>query len=452
MGEERCACGYATAPLYLCRNCGADYLRFVGDPDEGPLRPSAVASEGPEWMLYDYSRFESVGDGEEDDPEDDEEPEPGRQRGRQPTQMRKRPVLQGSFDVATLAFSAQETDYPLRVTLAPARTQCLCCGGTAGSRNVVTPVALGTSAAVKVIGEGLVEALSEANRHRSGHDGKERLLVFSDSRQDAAHQARFILFASRYDRMRRHLVQILAREGPISIQRAVEFLGEVGVREHDNPDAPQEHDSWIPDELLQRIRVWEEAPLLDDIAVNAGYRATLINLGLVCIAYHRLDEYVQARGAEIAEQLGVSLEHLAYLCRCLLDEMRTRGCLSRELLRYHPLHPRCPEYMRAAEWERRVKTPQGYAATTSGSPIAFMDAAEVVSGVRLHNPWRRPRAGGRGPSLERVCRHLLERLGGITPDADHIVALLEFLQRGSFVSRGRPLRRTRGDAFAAGQR
>ena len=433
MGEERCACGYATAPLYLCRNCGADYLRFVGDPNEGPLRPSAVTSEGPEWMLYDYSRFESVGDGEEDGTEEDEEPEPGRQRGRQPTQMRKRPVLQGSFDVTTLAFSAQETDYPLRVTLAPARTQCLCCGGTAGSRNVVTPVALGTSAAVKVIGEGLVEALSEANRHRSGHDGKERLLVFSDSRQDAAHQARFILFASRYDRMRRHLVQILAREGPLSIQRAVELLGEVGVREHDNPDAPQEQDRWIPDELLQRIRAWEEAPLLDDIAVNAGYRATLINLGLVCIAYHRLDEYVQARGAEIAEQLGVSLEHLAYLCRCLLDEMRTRGCLSRELLRYHPLHPRCPEYMRAAEWERRVKTPQGYAATTSGSPIAFMDAAEVVSGVRLHNPWRRPRAGGRGPSLERVFRHLLERLGGITPDADHIVALLEFLQRGSFL-------------------
>ncbi len=95
----------------------------------------------------------------------------------------------------------------MRATLVPARTRCLCCGGTAGSRNVITPVGLGTSAAVKVLGEGLVESLAEGNRNRPGHDGKERLLVFSDSRQDAAHQARFIIFASRYDRMRRRLVE-----------------------------------------------------------------------------------------------------------------------------------------------------------------------------------------------------------------------------------------------------
>ena len=34
MGEEKCsACHHDTAPLYLCRNCGADYLRLVGDPE-----------------------------------------------------------------------------------------------------------------------------------------------------------------------------------------------------------------------------------------------------------------------------------------------------------------------------------------------------------------------------------------------------------------------------------
>jgi len=45
--------------------------------------------------------------------------------------------------------------YPLKVTMVPARTRCVCCGGTAGSWNVITPVSLGTSAAVKVVGEGL---------------------------------------------------------------------------------------------------------------------------------------------------------------------------------------------------------------------------------------------------------------------------------------------------------
>jgi len=47
--------------------------------------------------------------------------------------MRGRPVLHGSFDPATMAFSTDEADYPLPVLLAPARTRCLCCGGLAAA-------------------------------------------------------------------------------------------------------------------------------------------------------------------------------------------------------------------------------------------------------------------------------------------------------------------------------
>lgn len=445
MGEERCECGYKTAPLYLCRNCGADYLRFVGKATDAPLQPSALAGDEPEWMLYDASRFEiSL---EEDDEADDEEQEqqfakgntaslPRSRQGnqRQPKQMKKRPILQGSFDISTLAFSSDTNAYPWRVTLAPARNRCLCCGGTAGSRNVITPVALGTSAAVKVLSEGLVEALAQANCHQPNHDGKERLLVFSDSRQDAAHQARFIVFSSRYDRMRRRVVQLLKQQGPLPLQRMVELLGDAGVREHDNKYAPTEQNAWLTDETLQRIRAWEEAPLLDEIAVNAGYRATLMNLGLVQIDYHRLGEYVQARGAEIARQLSVSSEELEFVCRCLLNEIRNRGCLSREMLRYHPAHPSCPAYMRAAEWERRVKQPQGYALSNREQPVAYLDSALVPFGIKLNNPWRKPKAGGRGPSIERILKHLLSRFDGVEATEEHMVELLEFLQLGSFLT------------------
>jgi hypothetical protein len=48
--------------------------------------------------------------------------------------------------------------------------------------------------------------------------------------------------------------------------------------------------------------------LLDELAVNAGYRATLMNLGLVQVKYHHLDEYVQTNGLEIAKILGISQE------------------------------------------------------------------------------------------------------------------------------------------------
>lgn len=439
MGEEQCsACGHKTAPLYLCRNCGADYLRFVEDKDNGSedckaltLRPSALPNERSEWLLYEPGRFDAVGEEIETDDTDAPSPESQGRGHRRPKQIRQRPVMSGSFDPKTLAFSPKAGDYKYRIMLVPARTQCLCCGGTAGSRNVITPVSLGTSAAVKVMGEGLVEALAEANRNHKDHDGKERLLVFSDSRQDASHQARFIIFASRYDRMRRRLMQLLEREATLTLQRTVEFLGDEGCREHDNPCAPDGDDVWLSDDTRRRVRAWEEAPLLDEIAVNAGYRATVVNLGLVQVAYDRLEEYVEKCGAPLCDKLKINQNHLAYICRCLLDEMRVRGCLSREMLRYHPAHALCPDYVRAAQWERRVKQPKGYALASGQhpAPLAFMENAAVPMGITVNNFWRRPKGGGKGPSFERMLRHLLAQFGGIEPKVEDALALVGFLMK-----------------------
>lgn len=431
MGEERCECGHATAPLHLCRSCGADYLQLVGDAEPASMRPGGPGAVGLEWMVYEPARFEGAvaEDGEEDEEGPEEAPQvPRRRRGaRAPTQMRGRPVLQGSLDPGTLLFSTDAEAYPLRVVLAPARNRCLCCGGFAGSRNVVTPVALGTSAAVMTLGEGLVEALAREHRASPSHDGKERLLVFSDSRQDAAHQARFILFASRFDRMRRRLVRILTQEGELPIQRSVELLGQQGVEERDNPWAQGLQGDWIPDESLARIRAWEEAPLLEDLSVNAGYRGTLVNLGLVGVRYHRLDEYVQARGGAVAASLGISGDQLEHVCRCLLDEMRKRSAVSREMLRYHERNPSCPDHVRRAQWERRVKAPRGYACSSSGSPETHLDRAEIPAGITLQNAWRRPGVGGSSPSLERILRNLCARFGAPEPGVEQMERMLDFL-------------------------
>lgn len=433
MGEERCAaCNHPAAPLYLCRNCGADYLRTVGDPLNQPLRPSDDERDGPEWLIYEPRRFDL--DPIEDEDQEEGARSAGKRRGPQqvPAQIKQTPVLSGSLDPLSLQFSPQADDYRLKVTLAPARTRCLCCGGTAGSRNVITPVALGTSAAVKVLGEGLAEALAEANRGRPGHDGKERLLIFSDSRQDAAHQARFIIFASRYDRLRRRLFRLLEDEPALPVQKAVELLSELAVRHRDNPHVPEET-AWIHDEARERIAVWEEAPLLDEIAVNAGYRGTLVNLGLAGVRYHRLDEYVGAAGGQLAGRLGIDADALEYVCRVLLDEIRTRGALSRPLLQYHPQHVAYPASFRDADWERRMNQPQGYPLTPGGEVTACLDSAEVPYGIKHNNAWRRPRAGGRGPSVERLLKHLLTRFGGADPDAEAMVDVLAFLKRGNFL-------------------
>ncbi len=436
MGQEQCEeCGYLTVPLFLCRNCGAHYLRFTGDPQEGSLRPNAQGLNESEWMLYEYERFDTTTGEEGDDFEENGETGLARAAvGRaRPTQMKGRPVLQGSFEPGTCSFSTSTNDYPLRVMLAPARNRCLCCGGMAGSRNVVTPVSLGTSAAVKVMAEGLLDALYESHQADGSGDGKERLLIFSDSRQDAAHQARFILFASRYDRLRRRLTRILSSEGPLSIQRAVELLGAAAVTQRDNPYAPQDEDQWISDEGLQKIRIWEEAPLLDELAVTAGYRGTLFNLGLGGLQYQRLDEYVLQRGGPLAELLGLPPSAVTYFCRCLLDEIRTKGALSREILRYHTQNPSCPSYFRSAEWERKFVQPQGYPVSTAGQALAYLDRSQAPQGIKVMNAWRRPGTGGRGPSLERILRRLAAGFGGRDPDDQMMTALLDFLLKGQFL-------------------
>lgn len=438
-GEEQCSsCNHRTAPLYLCRNCGADYLRFTGDFASGPLQPSADPLDGPEWMLYEPQRFNlppiASDDSDNGDDGNQQVYQGGRGQQQVPLQIARQPLVDGSFDPASLRFSTNPDEFPLRVTLAPARLRCLCCGGTAGSRSVITSVGLGTSAAVKVLSEGLVESLAEANRDRPGHDKKERLLIFSDSRQDAAHQARFIIFSSRYDRMRRRLVELLQQHRELGIQRVVELLGELAEQSKDNPYVPEATD-WINDEARARIQAWEEAPLLDEVSVNAGYRATVINLGLVGVKYHRLDEYVLARGPAVAQNLGIKTEELEYLCRVLLDEIRTRGALTRPMLQFNPAHVACPLAFKLAEWERQLRSPQGYPLTPQGEIVTSIDQATVPIGLKCHNAWRRPGAGGRGPSLQGLFENLMNRFGGTQPTNDQPMAsVLDFLKRGDFLT------------------
>ncbi|MBI2503597.1 MAG: DUF1998 domain-containing protein [Candidatus Latescibacteria bacterium] len=111
MGEERCsACGKATAPVYLCRSCGVDTLRFRGgeDPTAAPLEPNDSRTNEGEWVLYHQERRAEE---EEDLIEIDTD-----------RQLRRRLVLPGSFDPAVggsgfLERAAEELHLVARRTL-----------------------------------------------------------------------------------------------------------------------------------------------------------------------------------------------------------------------------------------------------------------------------------------------------------------------------------------------
>jgi hypothetical protein len=438
MGQEQCSkCGYKTAPLHLCRHCGADYLQLVGDPNEGTLRPaSSVIPEGEtEWVIYEASKFDDIQDSEDGEDDDLEEDAGGKKKNQKtPAKIKKREILSGSIDPATLSFSGKPDQYPVKAMLVPGRKVCMCCGGRSGSRNVITPVSLGTSAALKVLTEGTVKALDEAHTGEEGYDGKNRILIFSDSRQDAAHQARFIVFACRYDRMRRNLYNILGRSSePVSLQRAVELLGEKGIKDRDNQYAPADPEEWIAEEKKKQIQIWEEAPLLDDISVTAGYRATLVNLGLLGVHYHQLGEYIKAKGSDLAGSLGLSLEQFHYLCRCFLDAVLHQGALSREMLRYHPMNPGCPSYIYSAEWERGLKSPKGLPASKDGEPVLYMDDNDLPKGIVFRRVWRRENAKGQGPALEKMVKKIVKDFGGNEPSDHDMLGILKFLKKGTFI-------------------
>lgn len=430
LGEGLCSCGRPTAPLLICRSCGADALHLVGakDPEAAGLKPRAGETEGVEWVVYDRTRQETAGEEEEEAEEGEGPPAP---RGRRVERMKEGPVVDGSFDPDTSGFSRNESLYRQKVTLAPARNRCLVCGASAGSGAILTPVALGTSAAVRVVAEGVVEGLADEHRtaRPAGYDGKERLLVFADSRQDAAHQARFITYAGRYDRMRRRLVRLLA-DAPdgLTIADAVQRLTARGAELRDNPKIDRAAKlAYLPESVQRKARAWEEAPLLDDLALGAAYRATVFNLGLVGVRYERLDALLGGEGKALANQLGITTRQLAHVARCLLDEMRGRGALSRPMLTYHPLNQNCPDEYREADWERRIKKPRGYACDASGAPASSLEESKLPDGVGVNNVWRRPGRGGGSPRMQATFTHLLARLGGRPPEADDLLALLSLL-------------------------
>jgi hypothetical protein len=284
-----------------------------------------------EWMLDETGRFDGVFDSENSNRTTTTTTPTSASDGAAElgaSTIKGPPVHHGSFDPESLTFSANPDHCQLEVMLSPARSRCVCCGGTAGSHAVLTPVALGTSAAVKVAAGGLVEALAEV--HAGDTEQKQRLLIFSDSPQDAAHQARFIAFASRYDRMRRRLIELIERQSTLTVQRAVELCEGRGA-EQDNPKAPPRGDRIYP-ETRDALRAWEQATLLDEIAVAAGYCNTVVNLGLVTIEYNDLCKQVVAAGKELRERLTICEEQFVHLCRCVLDEMRIRSAVSRKRL------------------------------------------------------------------------------------------------------------------------
>lgn len=437
-GEEKCArCGTATAPLYLCRNCGADFWRMAGSKEGvGELKPFVEVNRylpdnggiPNEWLLYRPERWQDeVFEPEDDDALAEEAEDNAVEVKRGKAAKTKIQQIAGSFDPVTLNFDADPQVLPQRASLYNSRKKCPGCGSSGGPRPIITRVSLGTSAAVKVLSEGLMEALPT---DLQADDHKKRLLVFADSRQDAAHQARFVQFASRYDRMRQRVVSILHDKGPLPLQRVVEELARLGIEHKDSQHLPRV--GYPRGEDLLKVQAHEEAPLLDDLAVNTRYRATLENLGLIAVSYHDLSDFVREHGPAIADAFHISIDQVEYLVTQLLDTFRRAGLLHRDLLRYHPDGVSKQSITQAAEWERRLRNPVGLPVGADGYPALQHDGSDRPAGVLVKPVWGK---GHTPASPQKVLTLLLKRLGAVSPDLDAVRQLLHQLADFGYLKR-----------------
>lgn len=437
-GESHChECGEVTAPLYLCRNCGADFWRMIGPTDgEGELHPHPETPEFEldpgegltEWLLYQPQNWVDTGDFEDEAADDDVlmVDEEGNAYEVESGKRRKIKQFDGVWDAHTLTFWVKPEGQH-QASLYNSRRKCPNCGSTTGRSKIISRVSLGTSAALKVLTEGLVEALP------GDSSDKKRILIFADSRQDAAHQARFIDFAARYDRMRSRVVKILQDEGQLGINTLVERLGALGLQKQDNPYLFKTFSGYqVPKgkDERERYHAWEEAPLLDDLAVNTRYRASLENLGLLAVDYIGLEDFIKNYGSDLTAELGlIQPEQVGYVVNQLLDSFRKAGALSRQLLRYHPHGTRKEFVMQGANWERRINNPIGMPIDADGAP-ALRFEEDPPPGIRKQNIWA---VKGRQTNPQHLITHLVESLQGQPPAPDTVRRLLETLALEQFI-------------------
>ncbi len=221
-GIEICdACGARSLPLALCRTCGWDFFMahapdgetaplaswpwrrsgrqtvFVFDP---PLEPVEVEPE--EDPLEPGGEGEGDGEGNEDN--GGEEAPAAAARGAADAYLCSR-CLTYSREQGVLACGCPTAEglRPVRVHRGRG-TRCPVCQSRYGRFDILTPVRLGNSLALSHLSRMIMRGLPPDRR---------KLLVFCDSRQDAAHQARFIAGIEGHLRARRAIHRLLREDG-----------------------------------------------------------------------------------------------------------------------------------------------------------------------------------------------------------------------------------------------
>ncbi len=333
-GEQECPrCGARTLPLALCRTCGWDFFIAAGPADpEGLIQVLAPwpARGSTKRTVFAYDPPPTaVNVDPEDLPSEGEDVEETEVSDEAEATAEEETEVQGFLCPRCLAVSedphARVCACPGSMPLRPVRfhrgrgTRCPVCRSRYGRYDVLTPVSLGNSSALTHIGRTVMRELPEPQR---------RLLIFTDSRQDAAHQARFIEGVEGHLRLRRSVYRLLREDpSPHDLTWLVEHVY------HDH----------VEQGLLLRTRQADQrrrdmdlltGRILHEFVIAARARPSLERLGMVAAGYAGLNEDLQQEGFKaLCRSHGLDPVRAGRVLRLLLDYMRTNRAVAHEIFR-----------------------------------------------------------------------------------------------------------------------
>jgi superfamily II DNA/RNA helicase/very-short-patch-repair endonuclease len=416
-GVDVCdACGRRSLPLALCRTCGWDF--FVGREEDHAGAATAIApwagrrSTRRTTFVYDPPGIVEV------EPED--LPEEGDGEGGNGEEAEVAPEVPEAThwlcpQCLVLTQNPEERLCGCGSVLRAVRilrgrgTNCPVCRSRYGRFDVITPVSLGNSSALTHVSRTLLRELPAERR---------KLLVFTDSRQDAAHQARFIEGAERLLRLRRFIHSVLSDSPePHDLRWVEERIYEKYV------EAGDFNARCSRDERERRRRKLDGA-LLHEFVIAPNVRQGLERLGLVEIRYSNLDEELHGdEFARIAREQGLDFDRACLAVKRLLDLLRTRRAVAHEAMQ---------RYLRGND-----STAREYDITPGrevGIPVAYREvgqSSDLRQTYKLFSSWNRT---GMPAAPQSVWR---QSLGAQATEESLDAVLRWLLDGGRFLVRGR---------------
>lgn len=201
----RCDCGALTLPTATCRTCGEAYWHVPAPGHGGRVDAVQPDRDTPSLFLADPSRLADLVDTDEDG-----------------TEVRWSPVAlcpvcgavgDDGRPLDHASSCAATGRAPVRLLSSPDAAHCPACGARGASNRPVLLALRGSAAAsVAVVTQGLSDLLRAGTDEPGG-----RLLVFSDSRQDAAQQAGYADDQGGRVAVRQLVAAAVASGGPIEL-------------------------------------------------------------------------------------------------------------------------------------------------------------------------------------------------------------------------------------------